>query len=93
MATSSSKHLGVKDFKTSYTSEKRVASFRKYLSFSRMGNEGEVILRPCSKYEQANMTALKDSPYAFFYMNLLIFHDVGVLIPLKGNRDTIGNGR
>lgn len=49
MAISSSKRPGVEDFKNSYTSEKRVTFFRKYLSLSRMGNEGEVILRPCSK--------------------------------------------
>lgn len=52
IVVSSSKRLGVEDIKTWYTTEEKVASFRKSINLFGSDEEEDVILELCIKEEQ-----------------------------------------
>lgn len=46
-----------------------------------IGHKEDVILEPLSKMERANMATLDGSFFPYFYLHLLLIHELGVLIP------------
>lgn len=84
MKANNPKYTIIKDFKTIYTYEERVASFRWHIGLFDSGNEDDIILEVCSKEERVNKAAIRDSPNPLFYLSLPIVHDLGggVLFPL-----------
>lgn len=63
-----------------YTSEERIASFRKHAKLSSSGYEDEVILEASSMAERANMTTLEDFLRLHFYLHIHVVLVLGFIV-------------
>lgn len=75
--SNSSKHLGVEDYNTIYTTQEKMDSFRKSINLSSSTNKEDILKEPYLKDENVNMVSPAESEEDFFYVHLPKIYDRG----------------
>lgn len=81
MVKKNAKCVLIREIVSLYADSNRIAGFRQNIRFSSTRHKKYVILDPCSKKEMVNMATLDGLFVPYFYLQLYVIHESGVLIP------------